>query len=396
MSPAQRDPDPPEGVAPAPATLPDRDALPLEPYLEAASPRAETDLGCDNCGAPLRWSPEEEALACDHCGETRAVAVRDRVILERPLDAADAAPTGLGRDTRVLECGTCDARVTLEGSVTSTACPFCGSAAVLAQDASRRQLRPESLIPLEVGQERVRENFRAWIRGRWFRPNALKRVARIDATGVYVPMWTFDADAHSDWSAQSGTYYWVTESYSVTVNGQRQRRTRRVRKVRWWPSWGQRDDHHDDVLVLASRGIDERLSQKLGGFQLDALVPYDPGYLAGWRAEEYGVDLLRGWSVAEARIRADQRRRCAGDVPGDTHRALRVDTRLSNVRWKHVLLPMWSVTYAFRGKNYAVLVHGQSGRVVGEAPLSWVKILALILAIGLAVGAFLTLSGAPR
>jgi len=71
-------------------------------------------------------------------------------------------------------------------------------------------------------------------------------------------------------------------------------------------------------------------------------------------------------------------------VPGDTHRNLRVSNQLEDVRWKHVLLPVWSLTYSFRGKNYAVLVHGQSGRVVGRAPLSWVKILLLVLAVGAA------------
>jgi len=42
-------------------------------------------------------------------------------------------------------------------------------------------------------------------------------------------------------------------------------------------------------------------------------------------------------------------------------------------------LPMWSLTYRFGGKNYAVLIHGQTGKVVGEAPLSWLKITGFVL-----------------
>ena len=63
---------------------------------------------------------------------------------------------------------------------------------------------------------------------------------------------------------------------------------------------------------------------------------------------------------------------------------------LSDVRWKHVLLPMWSLTYRFRGKPYAVLIHGQSGKVVGQAPYSWIKILGAVLgvvALGLLIAA---------
>lgn len=368
--------------------------LPREAFRPEESPRAEVDLECDVCGAPLRWSPEAGALHCEHCEAVHAVEVAEGTILERPLDEAAASARGLGRSVRVTECSNCGARVSFEGASTSEQCPFCGSPEVLAQEANRNAVRPESLIPLEVGKAKVDEAFRKWITSRWFRPSALKNTKRFDAIGVYVPAWTYDARVHSEWSAQSGTYYYVTESYSVTVNGRRQRRTRRVRKVRWWPSWGRRDDAHDDVLVVASKGIDAGLAKSLGPFAAEGLVPYSPSYLAGWRAEEYQIDLLNGWDRARAEIQREQRRRCAGDVPGDTHRALRVQNTYSNVRWKHVLLPMWSVTYRFKDKHYAVLVHGQSGRLVGRAPYSWVKILLAILLAALLIGGVLLIAGA--
>lgn len=375
---------------------PPNGALEEATFDRSESPRAEADLTCDECGAPLRWSPDLEALSCEFCGAHRAVAVTQGTILERPLtDAAVASATrGLGRDVRVLSCETCSARVTFEGTSTSEACPFCGSPSVLAQDANRQTLRPESLIPLEVGAERVNAAFGDWIKGLWFRPNALKKTKDISAAGVYVPAWTYDADVHSDWSAQSGTYYYVTESYTVNVNGRSERRTRQVQKVRWRPAWGQRDDVYDDVLVIASKGIDGKLGQKLGPFSAEGLVRYSPEYLAGWRAEEYQVDLANGWSDARLRIEASQRRRCAGDIPGDTHRALKVRNEISDVRWKHVLLPMWSVTYQFKGKPYAVLVHGQSGRIVGRAPYSWIKILLFVLVIALILSVIVFLSQA--
>lgn len=383
------------GVSLSPAVQPPpQEVLIQEPYQRTESPRAEADLTCDECGAPLRWSPDVGALSCEHCGAHRAVAVAQGTILERPLtdQAVASAARGLGRDVRVLSCETCDARVTFEGASTSEACPFCGSPGVLAQDANRQALRPESLIPLEVGAARVKDAFGSWISGLWFRPNALKKTKRFSAAGVYVPAWTYDADVHSEWSAQSGTYYYVTESYTVQVNGRSQRRTRQVQKVRWRPAWGQRDDSYDDVIVIASKGIDGKLGQKLGPFAAEGLVPYGPEYLAGWRAEEYQTDLAAGWSDARLRIEASQRKRCAGDVPGDTQRALKVRNEMSDVRWKHVLLPMWSVTYQFKGKPYAVLVHGQSGRIVGRAPYSWIKILLFVLMIALILAVIVALS----
>ena len=305
----------------------------------------------------------------------------DGAIVEHPLEEAGSAARGLGLSARAVRCNNCGAIVALESSATSELCVFCGSSNVLAQEANRNALRPESLIPLDVGRKLVEANFRTWIAHRWFRPNALRRVDRFDAVGVYLPCWTFDARVHSDWSADAGYYYYVTERVSVMRNGRMVSETRQVRKVRWVPAWGQRDDVYDDVLVHASRGVSQELLEELGGYDTKALVPYRPEYLAGWRAEEYQVDLEQGWVSARATIVESQRRRCSGDVPGDTQRDLRVSNKIGDVRWKHILLPMWSLTYRFHGKSYAVLIHGQNGAVHGEAPLSWVKITLLVVAV---------------
>ena len=296
----------------------------------------------------------------------------------------------------MAQCGNCGARVTFDDKATSKLCVYCGSSNVLDQEANRNAIRPESLVPLDVGRAAVEKSFRRWIRSLWFRPNELKRTKRFEAVGIYVPFWTFDCRVHSDWSADSGHYYYVPETYVVMVKGRPSVRTRMVRKIRWVPAWGDRDDSYDDMVVPASEGQPLRLVEKLGRFDTKALVPYRPEYLAGWRAEEYQVDLGQGWNVAQAAVESRQRTRCAGDIPGDTHRNLRVKNTISDVRWKHILLPIWSLQYRYRQKTYTVLVHGQTGKVVGEAPLSWVKILVAVLGIlaaGLVLVAILGVAG---
>src|SRR5205814_3098880 len=126
------------------------------------------------------------------------------------------------------------------------------------------------------------------------------------------------------------------------------------------------------VLVHGSRGLPEKLAAQLGGYDTSKLVPYRPEYLAGWRAEEYAVDLENGWKAALERLEKSQESRCSADVPGDTQRALRVSNRIGDVRWKHVLLPLWTLSYHCAGQRYTVLINGQTGRVFGDAPYSWV------------------------
>ena len=378
-------------------------ALPTDPHAGDAPDRAETevdlegakfDFPCRNCGAGMTWDPEADALTCAYCESVVQVPRAGGTIIERDLDAAGDVARGFGLELKVAKCSNCGARVTFDEASTSEACVYCGSANVLAQEASRNAIRPESLVPLTVAESEVRASFQSWLRGLWFRPNDLKKTKRFDAVGVYVPFWTFDCEVHSEWSADAGYYYYVTQTYTTMVNGKPQVRTRRVRKIRWVPAWGERDDAYDDDLVIASKGLPPNLVAKLGSFETGGLVPYRPEYLAGWRAEEYQVDLQAGWERGQANVVRYQESKCAGDVPGDTHRNLRVQNHIRNVRWKHVLLPIWSLQYRYRSKPYTVLVHGQTGRVVGDAPLSWVKIALVVLFVVLLIGGVVVASNA--
>ena len=47
--------------------------------------------------------------------------------------------------------------------------------------------------------------------------------------------------------------------------------------------------------------------------------------------------------------------------------------------YKHVLLPIYSTAYTYKGRHYRVLINGQSGRVEGDYPKSPVRIGAIVL-----------------
>jgi hypothetical protein len=204
--------------------------------------------------------------------------------------------------------------------------------------------------------------------------------------GVYIPYWTFDADVASRWTAESGDHYYETETYSDTdASGNSVTRTRQVQRTRWYWTSGRRNDKYDDLLVCASKGLPRDMAEKLRTFDTAALRPWEPGFLSGWRAEEYAVELNQGWKEAVERMEASQRQRCAKDVPGDTHRFLSVDNQFSGERFKHVLLPLWIASYRYQQKVFRFLVNGQTGEVTGKAPLSWFKILLFIAVLAAAI-----------
>ena len=161
----------------------------------------------------------------------------------------------------------------------------------------------------------------------------------------------------------------------------RSSRWRTVTVTEWRPAWGSRQDNFDDILVCGSKGLPPKLVQTLKGFKLDSLRPYDPGFLSGWRAEEYAVPLNEGWDQAVKKIEAEQKSRCHDDVDADRVENLNVTNRFANETFKHILLPIWIASYRYNDKAFRFLINGQTGEVRGEAPYSWFKIIAFIFMI---------------
>ena len=355
---------------------------------------------CRRCGAALAWSPGQAVLECAHCGHREAIPTTPEAIQEYDLETALLRlprTEGWGTERRALCCGSCGAVTTFEPGQIAGQCAFCASHLVTEQASSANLIRPESLVPFKVDRAKALALFRAWIGGLWLRPSNLKQASQIAAmTGAYIPFWTFDALTSSHWTAEAGHYYYVTETYQDRdEKGHVVTRTRQVRHTRWEPASGSRRDAFDDELVCASRGLQPDMVRAICPYDLATLMPYEPGYLAGFVGEEYQVDLAAGWEAARARIQQKVDVACAGDVPGDTHRSLVVHTAFSGLTYKHILLPVWVSAYLYRSKTYRFLVNGDTGETSGEAPYSAWKIFFLVLAITI-VGVVIAVVGEGR
>lgn len=352
---------------------------------------AQKKFACPACGAEAEWNPAKQALICAFCGTTSPAQVElnasgEEVIKEHDLVAAlravpDSARGWEAKKTSV-RCQSCQAISVFDPERVGQRCDFCGSTALVPYEEIKEAFRPESLLPMKVSETQVRDNIRRWYRTRWFAPNKLKRAALTDTVkGLYIPYWTFDAQVHADWTAESGYYYYVTETYT-DANGKQQ--TRQVQKIRWQWSSGTVDHFFDDELVAASRGVQPDLLRKVEPFPTAELTPYKAGYLAGWVVERYQIDLLGAAKLARETMDAKMTALCAQAVPGDTHRNLSVSSDYSGQTFKHILVPVWLLTYNYGARAFQVVINGFTGTIAGRYPKSWVKILLAILA-GLAV-----------
>jgi hypothetical protein len=333
---------------------------------------------------------------CDHCGhvqEIPAAAAPSRVRALQELDLRKGLQDDLAErdmvEVRTTSCPNCGAQVEIQGATHATECPFCATPVVL-DTGTTRHIKPQALVPFVLTEGEARKAMTAWMGSLWFAPNTLLEYARKGRAmnGVYVPFWTFDADTQSRYTGQRGEYYYETRTVQVRVNGRMETRQEQVRRTRWYPASGRVARVFDDVLVMASRSLPARLGNELTPWDLGALVPYGPEYLAGFQAEGYTVGLADGHQEARERMSAVILQDVRRDIGGDEQRVNDVDTRWSDETFKHILLPVWMAAYKYNGKSYRFLVNGQTGEVQGERPWSvWKIAFAVLLALIVALGA---------
>lgn len=355
---------------------------------------ARQKFGCPACGAQAEWNPGKKALVCPYCGAVSpaALSADGTGIVEN-----DLAETlrGLGdeqrgwqAEKRSVKCQSCQAISVFDSARVGQRCDFCGSSALLPEEAIKAPIRPESLLEFRISEAEVRDKLRIWYGSRWFAPSALGSRALTDTVhGLYIPYWTFDAQVHAEWTAEAGHYYYETERHT---DSQGRVQTRQVRKTRWVPASGELDHFFDDELVSASRGVAGDLLRKIEPFPTTSdLKPYDPAFLSGWVVEQYQIDLIAAAGHSREVMDRALSELCAREVPGDTHRNLQVAADYTGQTFKHILVPIWLLAYTYGAQAYQVVVNGYTGAIAGRHPLSWIKIILAVLAALIALALIL-------
>jgi len=55
-------------------------------------------------------------------------------------------------------------------------------------------------------------------------------------------------------------------------------------------------------------------------------------------------------------------------MPGGRHGNLQIDANFQNQTFKHILAPVWLLTYTFGATTYQVVLNGVTGRISGSRP----------------------------
>jgi len=343
---------------------------------------------CPACGAQAEWNPAKQKLVCPFCGtespyqidrELGKIVELDLVKALRELPDADR---GWQAERRSVQCQSCRAVMVFDPARVGQNCEFCGSPALVDYQEIRAPIRPQGVLPFRIDTSRVRDDIRRWWKSKWFAPGRLARTALVDTIrSLYIPYWTFDAQVHCPWTAEAGYYYYVT----VPGRDAKGRPImRQERRTRWEPAAGVVDQFFDDEAVPGTQGLPIDLLRKVEPFPTPEIVPYDTAFLSGHVVEHYQVVLLDAAQRSLEQMQAKLVVLCARQVPGDTHRNLQINPLFSGRTFKHILVPVWLLTYDYGSKAYRVIVNGYTGTIAGRYPYSFWKIAFVVLLAAIA------------
>lgn len=320
---------------------------------------------------------ETQSLKCPNCDTVVPILNEADHIVEHSL-TRHAMQTIRAEEkmTQTMECKGCGAKIEVDPTSTAIECPYCGSSYVLAEK-QEDAIIPDGILPFQIDKDRVGELFRRWMKGRWLAPGELKHLyQRERLQGIYLPYWTFDAKADARYTAMGGRHR------TVTRKGPDGKTTRQV-VTDWYSTSGFLRRAFDDVLVPASDKLDGSLLRRTGVFGTQQMASYSPEYFSGYGAECYTVDLDDAHREALRTMENELEDMARGDVLRrfDEVRDVRVRADYRDETYKHVMMPIYTTAYTYKGKQYHVLINGQSGRVEGDYPKSPAKIAAIVAAV---------------
>lgn len=325
---------------------------------------------CEACGGIMEFDVKSQALKCSNCNTIIEVIQENKQVKEHLLTKhAIQTIKAEEKASSTMECKGCGAKVEVNATCTAVECPYCGSDYVLAQK-QESSIIPDAVVPFKIDKNQVGEIFRDWLKKRWLAPNELRNLyQRGKLQGIYMPYWTFDAKVYCKYTAMGG------RDRRVAYQGKDGKTNYRT-ETDWFFTHGKVQNFFDDVLERASEKLKPSLLKGVEPYDTKSASGYSPDYLSGYSAECFTIDLDDAYRKVKNTMKTEMRSRAGRDILRnfDRMKDLRIDMRFEEETYKHILLPVYSTAYTYKGKDYTVLVNGQTGNIKGDYPKSGVKI----------------------
>jgi len=320
---------------------------------------------CPCCGGEIAFDSASQQMKCPYCNtEFEAETLRQFNQAQEgpPAQPTEWEPNAGPWDEEGLQgylCPSCGGELMGDATTAATRCPYCGNPAVLPNQLSG-VYKPDFLIPFQLDKQAAQKAFQDNLKGKHLLPKHFRDQSILgDITGIYVPFWLYDCDAGANIAYRATRVQtWVGGRYQYT-----------------------RTDHYQVLRAgeASFAGIPADGSQKMDDAYMDALEPFDYNgikpfemtYLSGYLADKFDVTADQDRPRLERRVAASMEQALRSTVSGyATVSKERENEWLSYASAHYAMLPVWTLNAKYKDKNYHFAMNGQTGKFVGELPVS--------------------------
>ncbi len=339
-------------------------------------------LKCPNCGASLTFNPTTQKHFCEYCLSDFTQEELDKV---REIEQNEPANTytvpshqeqeEFNSHTNLYTCDNCGAEIISDENTAATFCFYCHSPVAL-KGRLTGQCRPELIIPFKYTREQALLEYKKWCGKKWFLPSDFTSANQLEKiTGLYVPYWLADCTANA---VMSGEAY-ISHSYRQGDYRITHTKVFHVDRAATLEYMG--------VPADASKKLDDRLMDSVEPFNYSEFKPFAMSYLSGFYADKYDVSKAEVLPRIRTRIEQGAQDLLMNDIHGYTSVAPTFRrTQIIRTNWHYTMLPVWFMTYKYRGKSYFFGMNGQTGKMTGITPVSVPKLTALAAGLFIVAG----------
>ena len=335
------------------------------------------DYKCPNCNASLEFDSASQKMKCPYCESMFEVETLKQ--MDESLNKTSQPDSFEWENTEkeewngteednmsVFVCKFCGGEIISDENTAATACPYCGNNVVLSGRLSG-VLKPDYVIPFKFDKKAAKDKLKQYVESKKFAPNTFKSENRLDEIkGLYVPFWLFDSDVDAavKYSA-TRVRTWSDSKYEYT-------------ETSYFDVFRDGEMSFENIPVDGSSKMPDDLMESIEPFKFDEAVDFQTAYLSGYLADKYDVSMEDSIVRANQRIKSSAEDTLKQTVNGYTT----VTATSSNInqksgKSKYAFYPVWILNTTYKGEKYTFAMNGQTGKFIGNLPVSNAKLAAL-------------------
>ena len=316
---------------------------------------------CPRCGANVVFMPSTQKCHCDYCGSD--IEISEFNVEEFNTDIYKT-------DYNECTCSTCGASLIVDENTTITRCVYCGSNQII-KNRFRGEFNPDKIIPFKIDNNSFISTYKKFIKKKILAPNEFRNNSTInEIKGMYVPFHIFDI--------QSNTY----------CRGEAYKRSNKTTYYKYFET-------EFDMTVKspqdASSNLDDDIMTSLEPFNFNEMTKFNPVYLNGFSAENGNEKIEDLAKKAKQRGVTESENAINRKLKSYKYSGGKTQIKEKELDRNYALLPVWFFNTKYKDKQYSYALNGQTGKVVGQIPLSKIKFLLFMLFVVI-IALFLTFS----